>query len=225
MPRWELIDRTPIPSSKDSLSLYQNKDDFLIKLTDTGTELMHTRQHGSEDALGRLPCETLKNTAEAKVLIGGLGMGFTLASALQNVGPAAEVTVVELLPKVVEWNTGPLGERSGHPLRDDRTHVHVGDVTKHLREKTSYYDAIALDIDNGPEGLTIATNDWLYSSAGIGRTREALRPGGVVAYWSSDPDRSFAKRLVQHRYHVSEETVFAHGTKGARHTIWLAQVV
>lgn len=221
MRHWTLLGEAPIPGTEKSLALYQGKDDFFIKLTG-GQELMNTRKHGSEDALGALPCKRLKNRDDARVLIGGLGMGFTLAAALQAVGPRAEVTVAELIPEVVEWNRGPLGERSGLPLDDPRARIYVGDVGKLLRRSPACFDVIALDVDNGPEGLTRDSNDWLYSFAGITAAQRALRPGGVIAYWSAGPDRDFEDSLRRCGLQVEEARVYAHGSKGARHTIWLA---
>jgi spermidine synthase len=222
---WALLGEAPIPGTGKSLALYQGKDDFFIRLAGPlggGPELMNTRKHGSEDALGALPCQRLANPAAARVLIGGLGMGFTLAAALKAVGPAAEVTVAELIPEVVEWNRGPLGERSGRPLDDPRTRVYVGDVAKLLRRSPARFDAIALDVDNGPEGLTRDSNDWLYSMAGIESARKALRPGGILAYWSAGPDGAFSDTLRCCGLRVEEAKVYAHGTRGARHTLWLA---
>jgi spermidine synthase len=206
------------------LSLFRGKDDFFIKISSGGGELMSTRKHGSEGALGVLPCRRLRNAASARVLIGGLGMGFTLAAVLTEVGPEAEVTVAELIPEVVEWNRGPLGEHSAYPLNDPRTKVYIGDVTQLLRSKRKYYDVIALDVDNGPEGLTRTSNDWLYTEAGIIAAQEALTPDGILAYWSAGPDQAFHDRLRRCGFVVEEVTVFAHGNKGARHTIWLAGV-
>ena len=179
MRHWTLLGEAPIPGTGKSLSLYEGKDDFFIKLTG-GMELMNTRKHASEDALGAEPCRRLRNRSTARILIGGLGMGFTLAAALKVVGPDAEATVAELIPEVVEWNRGPLGDRSGRPLDDPRTRVYVGDVADLLRGGEYRYDVIALDVDNGPEGLTSEGNDWLYSMAGIAAARKALRPGGVL---------------------------------------------
>lgn len=222
MKHWEHLGDAPIPGNTQSLSLYRGKDDFFIKISSGGGELMSTRKHGSEDALGALPCQRLKNKGSARVLIGGLGMGFTLAAVLKEVGSSAEVTVAELIPEVVEWNRGPLGEFSGFPLEDPRTRVYVGDVAKLLTSKRCYFDAIALDVDNGPEGLTKSSNDWLYSNAGILAAQAALKPDGVLAYWSAGPDRAFQDRLRRCGFFVEDNTVFAHGKKGARHTIWLA---
>jgi len=223
MRHWTLLGEAPIPGTGQTLSLYQGKDDFFIKISGGG-ELMNTRKHGSEDALGSLPCKRLRHPEAARVLIGGLGMGFTLAAALRVVGPGAEVTVAELIPEVVDWNRGPLGERSGRPLNDPRTQVHVGDVVKLLRRKNACFDVIALDVDNGPEGLTTSTNDWLYSEPGIIAAQSALGPGGILAYWSAGQDQAFHDRLRRCGFMVEEIMVYAHGRKGARHTIWLASV-
>ena len=224
MRHWTLLGEAPIPGTGRSLSLYRGKDDFFIKISSGGGELMSTRKHGSEDALGALPCRRLGNRETQRVLIGGLGMGFTLAAALKEVGPGAEVTVAELIPEVVDWNRGPLGECSGFPLDDPRTIVHVGDVVKLLRRKRGYYDVIALDVDNGPEGLTQSSNDWLYSGSGIVAAQEALTPNGILAYWSAGPDQAFHDRLRRCGFMVEEATAYAHGNKGARHIIWLASL-
>ena len=224
MRHWTLLGEAPIPDTEQSLSLYQGKDDFFIKISSGGGELMSTRKHGSEDALGVLPCQRLSNRESTRVLIGGLGMGFTLAAVLKEVGPGAEVTVAELIPEVVDWNRGPLGERSGLPLNDPRTKVHVGDVAKLMRRKRGYFDVIALDVDNGPEGLTQSANDWLYSMPGIIAAQEALTPDGILAYWSAGPDQAFHDRLRRCGFLVEEVNVHAHCKKGARHTIWLAML-
>ena len=223
MRHWTLLGEAPIPGTDQSLTLFQGKDDFFIKISGGG-ELMSTRKHGSEDALGSLPCKRLRHPEAARVLIGGLGMGFTLAAVLKIVGPRAEVTVAELIPEVVDWNRGPLGERSGRPLNDPRTRVHVGDVAKLLRGKKACFDVIALDVDNGPEGLTRSTNDWLYSEPGILAAQNALGPAGILAYWSAGLDHAFHDRLRRCGFLVEEIMVYAHGNKGARHTLWLASV-
>jgi spermidine synthase len=222
MKDWTLLGEAPIPTSKKILSLYQGKDDFFIRITG-GVELMNTRKHGSEDALGALPSERLAGRAAVRMLIGGLGMGFTLAAALAKLGDDAEVTVAELIPEVVEWNQGPLGERSGYPLRDPRTRVFQGDVAQLLRKPGACWDIIALDVDNGPEGLTQRSNDWLYSATGVAAAQRILRPGGVLAYWSAGPAPAFQDQLRRSGWQVDEIHVHAHGNRGARHTIWLAQ--
>ncbi len=227
MRHWTLIEEAPIPGSGQLLGLYRNKDDFFIKISGNSSgsqDLMNTRVHGSEDALGEAPCKRLRNPDTARVLVGGLGMGFTLAAALRQVGPDAEVTVAELVPQVVEWNRGPLGEHSGRPLDDPRTRIHVGDVAKLMLKKRGYFDVIALDVDNGPEGLTKSANDWLYSTSGISAAQDALRPGGVVAYWSAGQDRGFHDRLRCSGFVVEELVVRGYGNKGSRYIIWLASL-
>lgn len=223
MRHWTQLGEAPIPGSSQSLSLHRDKDDFYIRISGGG-ELMSTRRHGSEDALGRIPCQRLRRPDSARVLVGGLGMGFTLAAALAELGPNAEVTVAELIPEVVDWNRGPLGVPSGSPLDDPRTRVHVGDVAKLLPLKRGFFDVIALDVDNGPDGLTQSSNDWLYSEAGIVAAQEALTPSGILAYWSAGQDRAFHDRLRRCGFLVEEVVVRAHGKKGARHFIWLASL-
>jgi len=223
MRHWTLLGEAPIPGSDKTLLLYKGKDDFSIKISG-GFELMSSRKHASEDALGSLPCKRLKQAEAARVLIGGLGMGFTLAAVLKEVGAGAEVTVAELIPEVVDWNRGPLGEFSGMPLDDPRTRIHIGDVAKLLRTSRGCFDVIALDVDNGPEGLTKRANDWLYTMSGIAAAQDALSPTGILAYWSADPDPAFHDRLRCCGFMVDEVSVFAHGKKGTRHTIWLASV-
>jgi spermidine synthase len=150
-------------------------------------------------------------------------MGFTLAAALAALGAHAEVTVAELVPGVIEWNRGPLGEAAGWPLEDSRTRVFEGDVAALLGSDGPRFDAIALDVDNGPEGLTTKVNDWLYSDAGLAAIRRSLRPGGRVGFWSAGPDPAFGRRLRRMGATVEEIRVFAHGNKGTRHTLWFAQ--
>lgn len=223
MRHWTQLGEAPIPGSDKTLLLYRGKDDFSIKISG-GFELMSTRKHASEDALGSLPCKRLKQAGKARVLIGGLGMGFTLAAVLKEVGIGAEVTVAELIPEVVDWNRGPLGDFSGRPLDDPRTRVYIGDVAKLLRSSHECFDVIALDVDNGPGGLTKRANDWLYSMSGIAAAQDALSPTGILAYWSADPDPAFHDKLRCCGFMVDEVSVFAHGKKGTRHTIWLASV-
>ncbi|MCB1734397.1 MAG: hypothetical protein H6981_11610 [Gammaproteobacteria bacterium] len=211
----------PIPGSDKSLTLYRSKDDFHINLTG-GLELMSTRRHGSEDALGYLPCRRLADASAACVLIGGLGMGFTLAAVLTEVGEAAEVTVAELIPEVVEWNRGPLGDASGRPLDDPRVRIEIADVATLIGAAQATYDVIALDVDNGAEDFTTGDNSRLYSDAGIAAARAALRPGGVLAYWSADPDARFKARLAATGMKVEEHRVHAFGNKGTQNVIWLA---
>lgn len=216
-----LLGQADIPGGARVLKLYQGKDDCSIVLSGRG-ELMSTRKHASEDALGTLPCQRLEQVEAANVLIGGLGMGFTLAAVLAATGPESRVVVAELVPEVVVWNKGPLGRYSGHPLNDARTTVYDGDVCDLLRNVEQRYDVIALDVDNGPEALSSSGNDWLYSQTGVGCARDCLNKGGVLAYWSATADPRFTRLLRDCGLRVSVKSVFAHGSKGTKHTIWLA---
>ena len=183
---------------------------------------MNSRTHGSEDALAERTCDRLQNCSRPRLLIGGLGMGFTLAAALQHVGEQAQVVVAELVPAVVAWNKGPLGPLAGHPLQDPRVSVHEGDVAHLIKAGRQAYDAILLDVDNGPEGLTRKQNDWLYNMSGLSAAYAALRMGGVLAVWSAGPAQDFRQRLRKVGFEVEEVRVRAHGSKGARHVIWFA---
>ena len=223
MKRVTLLETAPIPGDDGELGLYQHGEDFVIKVMG-GQDLMSTRTHGSADALAEITCPEVAGRERPRVLIGGLGMGFTLAAALRHLGPIAEVVVAELVPGVVEWNRGPLGEHAGHPLRDERVTVQEVDVAVMLRAEVRAFDAILLDVDNGPDGLTQEANNWLYSRAGLNASYEALRPKGVLAVWSAGPDRAFTKRLHKAGFEVEEVTVWAHRGKGARHLIWVARI-
>jgi spermidine synthase len=183
---------------------------------------MNSRLHDSEDALGALAGARVAARPKAKVLVGGLGMGFTLAAVLAELGRDAEVRVVELVPAVVTWNRELLGDLAGHPLRDPRVKVRVGDVGAAMRASRAAFDAILLDVDNGPEGLTRASNDALYGRAGLAAAHAALRPKGVLAVWSARPDAAFTRRLSAAGFRVDEREVRARERKGAKHTIWLA---
>jgi spermidine synthase len=220
LPR-NLLGTATIPDTKVQLQLYQSGELFSIKIPGRG-DLMNSRVHGSEKALADLACENLRRDANPRLLIGGLGMGFTLAAALKILGPAAEVVVAELVPEVVTWNRTLLGAVAGNPLDDQRSHVFVGDVADLIRREQAGFDAILMDVDNGPEALVRRENNWLYSPAGLRATRAALRPRGVLAVWSASPDRPFSKRLRQAGFDVREHTVRPHRAgKGPRHHIWI----
>jgi spermidine synthase len=220
---WVLLDSTQVPDNGGELRLYQRGDDFSIRVVGLGGELMNSRMHGSEDALAELTCARLVDCSNSRLLIGGLGMGFTLAAALQHIGDQAQVVVAELVPAVVAWNRGPLGEHAGHPLQDPRVTVREGDVARILDSEQQAYDAILLDVDNGPEGLTHKKNDWLYSEDGLTAAYTALRPQGVLAVWSAGPADDFLQRLRKVGFDVDEVRVRAHGKKGPRHIIWFAR--
>ncbi|WP_287027863.1 spermidine synthase [Pseudomonas sp. UBA6310] len=223
MKRFVLLDTTPIPDNGGALCLFEYGEDFVIKFEGgRGNQLMNTRMHGSEDALAEIPCKRVAGRPQVRVLIGGLGMGFTLAAALKHLGKDAEVQVAELVPGVIEWNHGPLGEKSGYPLRDPRARVLNDDVAAILKAGPGAFDAVMLDVDNGPEGLTQKSNSWLYSMEGLRTCAKALRKGGVLAVWSASADRQFSERLSRAGFKAEEVQVFAHGNRGPRHTIWIA---
>ncbi|WP_282338852.1 hypothetical protein [Pseudomonas sp. PS02288] len=223
MKRFVLLDTTPIPDNGGALCLFEYGEDFVIKFEGgRGNQLMNTRMHGSEDALAEIPCKRVAGRPQVRVLIGGLGMGFTLAAALRHLGKDAEVQVAELVPGVIEWNHGPLGEKSGYPLRDPRARVLNDDVAVILKAGPGAFDAVMLDVDNGPEGLTQKSNSWLYSMEGLRTCAKALRKGGVLAVWSASADRQFSERLSRAGFKAEEVQVFAHGNRGPRHTIWIA---
>jgi spermidine synthase len=218
-----LIHTASIPGQDGELGLYQRGTDYFIKIVG-GQDLMNTRAHASEDALGMIACRGLQGTPAARVLIGGLGMGFTLSAALKTLGADAQVVVAEIVPEVVEWNRGVLRSFAGQPLDDARTQVQAVDVTVLLKKEPVGFDAIVLDVDNGPDALTRASNQWLYSKAGLSVILGALRPGGVLAIWSAAPAKAFTKRLRAVGFVVEEVTVRAHAGKGARHVIWMARL-
>ncbi len=216
-----LLDTAIIPDTDKKLQLYQSGELFSIKIPGRG-DLMNSRVHGSEKALADLACEKLGNQSKPRLLIGGLGMGFTLAAALKAVGPDAEIVVSELVPEVVTWNRTLIGAPAGDPLTDKRSHVVIGDVADIIRQEPAGFDAVLMDVDNGPEALVRRENDWLYSSAGLRATRAALRTRGVLAVWSSSPDKPFSKRLQQAGFTIREHVVRPHRAgKGPRHHIWI----
>lgn len=221
--RWETLGTAQIPNNGGELKLSRRDQEFSIRLPGLGGELMNSRVHGSEEALAELACVDIGSMADARVLVGGLGMGFTLAATLREVSGTAQVVVAELIPEVVEWNRGPLGECAGRPLEDSRTRVHVGDVAELLVNEDQSFTAILLDVDNGPEGLTKTDNDWLYSMEGLESAYRALRPEGVLAIWSAGSDTMFSIRLKKAGFKVEIRTVRARAGKGSRHTIFLAQ--
>jgi len=183
---------------------------------------MSSRMHGSEEALAMLACRALRTSAEPSVLIGGLGMGYTLRAALDLLQPDATVVVSELVPAVVEWNRGPLGPLAGHPLKDRRVRVEVDDVAVTLRASRDRFDAVLLDVDNGPAPFTAADNAGLYADRGLAAARAALRLGGVLAVWSAWDNRRFEQRLRYGRFEVEVERVRGRLARGGpRHTIFL----
>jgi len=217
---WKLLDSTPTPDQSGELCLHQRDNEFSIRINNQ--ELMNSRAYSSEEALAELSCAKVAHPREPKVLIGGLGMGFTTAAALRHLGVGAQVTVAELVPAVVRWNREYLGNLSGHPLRDKRIKIRELDVTNLIKIANGSYDVIMLDVDNGPDALTQPENSKLYSAEGLQATMKALRPGGVLAVWSAKPSQEFTRQLKKTGFKVEEKQVRARGAKGAgKHTIWL----
>ena len=203
------------------LRLIRRGEEFSIMLG--ANELMNSRLSGSEEELARIACARIAGRPRPAVLIGGLGMGFTLRAALAELPRAAEVVVAELVPEVVAWARGPMAPVFRGSLEDPRVRVEEADVAELIAAARAAYDSILLDVDNGPDGLTIAANDRLYSAAGLAAARSALRPGGVLAVWSSAPDKAFTGRLRQAGYAVEEVEARARGGgRGARHHLWFA---
>ncbi len=224
MKPWRLLDSAPVPDGDDRLQLWRRGDEYSVRLRSAG-ELMNSRASGSERALAALVCPQLAERSRLRVLIGGLGLGYTLAAALDGLPPTAEVVVAELVDAVVDWNRGPIGCLANHPLADERVQVYVGDVAELLTESGDGWDAVLLDVDNGPEGLARAGNDWLYSDGGLSAAARALRADGVLAVWSAHPSPAFRRRLQAAGFDVQEHEVRARsGNKGGRHWVWLARL-
>ena len=218
---WSLLDTAKVPDGFGELRLMRRGEEFSIM--SGAIELMNSRLRGSEKALAALACARLKPGAKPRLLIGGLGMGFTLRAALAETGPEAEIVVAELVPAVVAWARGPMAGIFGTSLTDPRVSLFEGDVGDLIRAGGAAYDAILLDVDNGPGGLMRAANDGLYDANGLRAARAALRPGGILAVWSSGPDRDFTARLRRAGFTVEEARVRANGKGGgARHVIWIA---
>ena len=221
MIRWEPIGRASVPGTKHVLELQRRGDEWSMRVD--GFELMNSRQHGSEEALCELGCAPIKERPRARVMIGGLGMGYSLTAALAQLGPRAEVVVSELVPEVVEWNRGPLGPLAGHPLRDRRVRIALGDVGALIAASPGQYDAILLDVDNGPKGLVREENEALYGAAALRRAFTALRAGGVLGVWSAARAPAFAQRVRRAGFQLEEHAARGRGARGgARHTLWMA---
>jgi len=218
---WQLLDSAPIPGENKDLRLYRRGGEFSLRLD--GSELMNSRVHRSEEAMAEIACARIASLARPRVLIGGLGMGYTLAAALSRLGAESRVVVAEISPAVVAWNRGPLGDLTGHPLADGRVSVREVDVAQILLAEQRSYDAVLLDVDNGPRGFTRKSNDWLYTRTGLEAVLRALRIGGVFALWSASPNRTFAQVLRVVGFEVEEKRVRARGPReGGYQTIWIA---
>lgn len=217
---WVQLDSAKIPGDGGELRLKQRGQEFSIMLG--SNELMNSRLSGSEEALATLSWEKIRDRPKPAILIGGLGMGFTLRAALSIVPPDATVTVAELVPAVVKWARGPMADVFKGCLDDPRTKIHEGDVSELIRGSKGAFDAILLDVDNGPDGLTREENDSLYNRRGLNAAHQALRPGGVLSVWSSGPDNAFTRRLKESGYEAEVVNTRANGSRGAKHVIWVA---
>jgi spermidine synthase len=218
-----LLAQALVPDTRKALRLYRSGDEYAIKIMGRG-DLMTSRAFDSEKDLATLTCALVSTRDRPRLLVGGLGMGFTLRATLDASTERAEVVVAELVPDVVTWNEEILGHLAGHPLRDPRTVLHVGDVAALIRTSEDAFDAIMLDVDNGPEAMLRRENDWLYLPEGLRAIHRALRPGGVLSVWSAGPDHVFPARLRKAGYRVDEHVVRPNrNSKRARHHIWLAR--
>lgn len=213
---WKQLGRAALPDGE--LVLVQRGDEFVLR--HRGAELMNSRMHQSEEALATLGCAGLRPNAH--VLVGGLGMGFTTRAVLGALGPDAKITVAELIPEVVEWNRGPLAHLADRPLDDPRVEVRVEDVAAVIQRQPAAFDAILLDVDNGPDAFTAPSNAALYSVRGLERARLALRPGGCLGVWSVEDDPKFTDRLRRARFTVEKHRVPPRPNSNARHVVWIA---
>lgn len=222
---WEELDRATVPGEqpglKSELRLMRRGAEYSIMAGPV--ELMNSRLSGSEEALADLACDPVKARKSARILIGGLGMGFTLRAAQGVLGADAAIVVAEIVPAVVAWARGPLSALYGTSLADGRVSIHEADVGELIRKEADGYDAILLDVDNGPRGLSREGNNSLYDAHGLAAARLALRPGGVLAIWSAVRDDAFSRRLKAAGFRVEEVSVRAvRPGKGARHVVWVA---
>jgi spermidine synthase len=219
MKRFERLGEARTPNGT-VLALFRHDGSYLIRAD--GIELMSTRRHLSEDRLAEVACAPIRAVPGARVLIGGLGLGFTLRAALRELGPDAEVVVAELVPEVIEWNADERYGLSVEAMRDPRVRVVLDDVSNVLRASPAAFDAIMLDTDNGPDGMLMSENARLYAARGIEATIAALRAGGSIVYWSVGDDPKFASALRRAGLEVDTLRVRAHDTLRAEHTLYVA---
>ncbi len=216
-----LLDKAETPDGGKELRLYQHDKDFSISVGNV--QLMSSRTHESEEMLAKLALERIEKHERVRVLIGGLGMGFTLRAALDGLPVTARVEVAELMPAVVKWNRGPLAFLAGHPLDDNRVAVREVNAARMIKDGKGRYDAILLDVDNGPAGLSRTGNHWFYGLSGLHAMWAALCTEGVLALWSAGPDVEFTCRMEKVGFEVEAIRVRARaGRKGAHHLIWIA---
>ena len=221
MQPWQTVDRARVEGGTE-LVLARRGDEWVVR--NDGRVLMSSRQHGSEDALATMALAALRRPGGARtVLVGGLGLGYTLRATLDRIGPDARAVVAEICPELVEWNRGPVAHLAGRPLEDPRTRLQVGDVAARIAEARGAFDAILLDVDNSPSSMVLAGNDRLYGSRGVRACVDALSAGGVLAVWSAGPDDAYRERLEQAGLEARAVTVPARGpgAGGARHVLFL----
>ena len=220
MTPWIRLDLAQTPDGT-RLELMQRGEDFSIRAN--GQLLMNSRVHGSEEALAEMALSALSGRPTPDVLVGGLGCGYTLAAALSRLGPHATVSVAEIVPAVVRWNREHLGHLNGHPLTDARVRVVEADICELFRTPTQPFDAILLDVDNGPRAVARSTNSWLYTPKGLAAIFDTLRPHGVLALWSAGPEVGFSERLRDAGFKVELRRAKAHPSRTRQqHLIWLA---
>jgi spermidine synthase len=217
---WVHLGTAKVPGG-DELRLLRRGGEFSIMAG--AITLMNSRMSSSEIALAELACDHLRGRRNCRVLIGGYGMGFTLRAALAGLGADARVIVAELVPAILEWARGPMAELTAGGLDDPRVSVREADVGSVIAETRAGFDAILLDVDNGPDGLSRGVNDRLYDARGLDAARKALRPKGMLAVWSAARDREFANRLARAGFAVEEVMVRANKGRGVRHLIWTAK--
>lgn len=216
MKKWTFIDKAATPDGGE-IALYERDGDYFIRIN--GQELMSTRKHASEEALATQACQAFSKKRKVRLLIGGLGCGFTLRAALASLGKEAHVVVAELIPAVVAWNKNPAYPLAAKSLTDPRAEVVVADVAQVIRSRPSGFDAILLDVDNGPNGLCIASNNKLYTKAGLASAKAALRPDGCLGIWSSQADPAFAKFMERSGFKVEIQRA-----PGSSHTLFLGRI-
>ena len=216
---WIHLDTAAVPGGGD-LKLMRRGEEFSI--TAGGITLMNSRMSSSEVALAELACERLRGIRNCRFLIGGYGMGFTLRAALAGLGKDARITVAELVPEILTWARGPMAALTGNGLEDSRLSIHHGDVGEAIRAARASFDAILLDVDNGPDGFSRDANERLYDLQGLAAARRALRPGGLLAVWSAAPSKTFTTRLGRAGFAVEEVQARANKGRGVRHVIWIA---
>lgn len=221
MKPWIMIDTATTPDG-GVIALYRHDQSYAIRVN--GYELMSTRTHASEEALATLTCQPLSAQKKVRVLIGGLGLGFTLRAALSALGRDAHIVVAELIPAVVAWNRNPLYPLASATLADPRVQVMEQDVLQIIRASPASFDAILLDVDNGPAAVSVEVNQRLYRAAGLRQAQAALRPGGCLGIWSAQADPAFAKLLHHVGFTVTTHTTPAHATSGPRHTVLIGHV-